>query len=175
MRIEEKLTNNKFLNIKEIQDPDNNVKGYQFAERLGKDSVAYICWDNNSEQFLLNNEYKPPINEFILGAFGGSMDKDKSPEQIVIDEVREEAGFEVDEKDVHYLGKVMVSTQMNQFCHLFLVNVDKNKQKERQPENAVEAMAKTKWIQWGDDELDKLEHWKPLAIVFKAQAQNILP
>ena len=55
MRIIKNLTDNKFLNLKEVVDPDNNVKGYQFAERLGTDSVAFICWDiDGSEQFLLN-------------------------------------------------------------------------------------------------------------------------
>lgn len=176
MRIIKKLTDNKFLNLKEVKDPDNNVNGYQFAERLGVDSVAFICWDKDgSEQFLLNKELKVPIDDFILGAFGGSMDKDKSPEEIVIDEVKEEAGFTVSKEDVYYVGKVLVSTQMNQFCHLYVVKVDKNKQEEREPENAIEAMATTEWVQWGGDIWENMEDWKPMAIVFKAEAKNILP
>jgi len=175
MRIVRQLTDNKFINLKEVQDPEKHIKGYQFAERLGKDSISFICWDNDSEQFLFNNEFKPPIDKTILGAFGGSMDKNKSPEQIVIDEVREEAGFEVDESAVHYVGKVMVSTQMNQFCHLYLVEVDRNDQKERQPENEVEAMAKTEWVEWSSKKLGELNDWKPLTIIFMAQAKNVLP
>ena len=174
MRIVKQLTNNKYLNIKEVKDPENNINGFQFAERLGVDSVAFVCWDEKLEQFLLNKESKPPVDQFILGAFGGSMDKDKSPMEIVIAEAKEEAGFVVTEEDVHSLGKVLVSSQMNQFCHLFLVEVDKDNQAEREPENALEAMAETVWVQWQDSLFANLEEWKPLAIVLKAQAKGIL-
>jgi len=167
MRIEDKITDFKFLNIKKVEDPDNNVQGYFFAERLGKDSVAFICYDPNTHEFLLNKEYKPPIDDFLLGAFGGSMDKDKKPEEIVIDEVKEEAGFRVSKRDVQYLGKAFVSTQMNQFCHLFLVFVDKDNQEEREPENAVEAMASTEWV--SDSKVWELEDWKAITILGKSE------
>jgi len=167
MRIEDKVTDFKFLNIKKIVDPDNNVQGYFFAERLGTDSVAFICYDARSSKFLVNNEYKPPIDEFILGAFGGSLDKDRTPEEIVIAEVKEEAGFRVNQNDVKYVGKAFVSTQMNQFCHLFLVYVDRDKQEEREPENAVEAMAETQWI--SQQEVWKLDDWKAIAILGKSE------
>ena len=175
MRIETKLTDNKFINLKEVKYPEKNVGCYQFAERLGVDSVAFICWDNDSEQFLFNKEYKPPVDEFVLGAFGGSLDQDKSLKQIVIGETLEEAGFVVDEDDVYDLGKVLVSTQMNQFCYLFLVRVNKEEQQERQPENAVEAMATVEWGQWSLELWANMEDWKPLAIVLKAQSKGILP
>jgi len=175
MREVTETTNNRFLNIKAVKYPEMHVGNYQFAERLGKDSVAFILWDNGSEQFLLNKEYKPPVDEFILGAFGGSLDKDKNPEEIVIAEVKEEAGFVVTSEQVHYVGEVMVSTQMNQFCHLYLVEVDKEEQDEREPENAVEAMATTEWVQWSLNNLSKLRDWKPLAIIYMAQGQNVLP
>ena len=174
MRTEEKITDNKFLNIKQVKYPEKHVGCYQFAERLGVHSVAFICIDNDSKQFLLNKEYKPPIDQFVLGAFGGSIDKEKSLKQIVVDETREEAGFEVDESNIYYLGKVLVSTQMNQFCYLFLVKVNKKDQQERQPENAVEAMATVEWVSWCSDLYENMEDWKPLAIVIKSQAKNVL-
>jgi len=175
MRIVKQLTNNKFVNIKEIRDIENHVNGYQFAERLGVDSVAFILWDDEYEMFLLNKEYKPPINEFILGAFGGSMDKDKTPEEIVIAEVKEEAGFIVNKEEVVYVGEVLVSTQMNQMCKLYLVKVNREDQDEREPQNAIEAMAETEWVLWDDELLSGLRDWKPLAIILKAIATNNLP
>jgi hypothetical protein len=42
MREIKKLTDFKFINIKEVVEPEKNVKGYQFAERLGVNSVAFI-------------------------------------------------------------------------------------------------------------------------------------
>lgn len=171
-KVIKQLTSNKFLNIKEIRDPDNNVNGYQFAERLGVNSVAFIGYSPSDNEFLVNKEYKPPISNFITGAFGGSMDKDKSPTDIVIGEVREEAGFEVEKNDVKYLGRVMVSTQMNQFCFLFLVILDKKNQKEKQPENAIEAMAKTKWVK--EEDIYRMEEWKPITIVALAKENGII-
>ena len=172
MRIIKQLTNNKFLNLKEVCDPEYHVKAYQFAERRGVDSIAFICYDENSEQFLINCEYKPPTNQFIDGAFGGSLDKNVDKIQIVLDEIREEAGFDIDKEYVYFLGKVFVSTQMNQYCHLYIIEVDRNKQLERKPENLVEAMAKTKWIGW--DDIGKLEDWKAITILAKAKSQGIL-
>jgi len=175
MRTVKQITDNKYLNLKEVKDPSNHVRQYQFAERAGKDSVAFICWDINYGDFLLNKEFKPPINSFLLGAFGGSLDKDKTHSEIVIDEVKEEAGFTVIKKDVHCVGKVMVSTQMNQFCYLFLVEVDKTKQEDREPENAIEAMAKTEWVTWDSDKIPILNDWKPITIIAMAQAKKIIP
>jgi 8-oxo-dGTP pyrophosphatase MutT (NUDIX family) len=169
-----KLTDNKFINIKEINYPEMHVGNYQFAERLGKDSIAFILWDSNLEQFLLNEEYKPPVDEFILGSFGGSIDSNKTTEEIVIAEAKEEAGFVVTKEQVHFVGEILVSTQMNQFCKLYLVEVNKEDQEAREPENAIEAMAKTKWVQRDNEEFRKLRDWKPLVIIYMAEGLGVL-
>jgi len=168
----QKLTDIKFLNLYQMQDPDNNVGNFFYAERLGKDSVAFIGYDADAELFLVNKEYKPPVNKFITGAFGGSLDSDLPPARIVEQEVREEAGFEVDSSNVRYLGRVFVSTQMNQYCFLFLVSLSQKDQKDRQPENAIEAMATTKWVK--EEEIYKMEEWKPITIVSLAKQQGVL-
>ena len=172
MRIVRKLTDNKFLNIKEVVDISKHVQGFQFAERLGVDSVAFVCYDRNKELFLLNNEYKPPNDLFLSGAFGGSIDKNKKKEEIVIDECKEEAGFTVSFDNVKYVGKVMVSTQMNQFCYLYLVEVNKEDQGEKMPENEVEAMSTTSWLPIKD--IFKLNDWKCITIIAKAKGLDIL-
>ena len=174
MRQIKTLTNNKFLNIKEVVDPEHHVSGYQFAERRGVDSIAFICYDSSTNELLLNNEYKPPTNEMVLGAFGGSLDKDVNKMDIVIGEVREEAGFEVTEDDVVELGKMFVSTQMNQYCYLYLVYVFKSEQKDRQPENAVEALATTQWIYNDLDVFNGIEDWKAITIIAKSENQGLI-
>jgi 8-oxo-dGTP pyrophosphatase MutT (NUDIX family) len=165
-RKEELLSDHKFIKVYKVIDPEHHVKAYMYAERLGVDSVAFICYDRDRKEVLLNKEYKPPVNEFVLGAFGGSLDKDSSLEDIVRDEVREEAGFEKI-YEIQSLGKVLVSTQMNQYCHLFIVHVDKDDQGERHPENAIEAMAETVWIGEGPN-INDLEDWKAITIAAKA-------
>ena len=173
MRVIKKLTDSKFLNIFSIKDPSKGVGNYLYAERLGKDSVAFVCVDRNDpSQIFLNKEYKPPVDKFVLGAFGGSNDKDKSFVGIVIDEVREEAGFIVTEKDVKELGKCLVSTQMNQYCYLFVVFVDKDKAREREPENEIEAMAEVEWVD--ESEIASLDDWKSIVILNKAKNLSLI-
>lgn len=146
MKTIETLHDAKFVKLKKVVHPEKNVKAYLFAERLGVDSVAFICIDRETGDILLNMEYKPPVDEFILGAFGGSLDKDKERWEIVQAEAKEEAGFVVDREDIYYVGKAFVSTQMNQYCHLYVVMVDKEDETDREPENAIEAMATTEWV-----------------------------
>ena len=122
----------------EAKSPVNNkpfftVKqegGYVYGERNGVDSIAFILWDG--EKVGLINEHKPPLGatEFRTTAFGGSLDMNFAPRQICIQEIKEEAGYDV--KTVHDLGKVLVSTQMNQHCHLFFADVTGLEQGERE-------------------------------------------
>ena len=110
---------NNFVNV------FKTTEGYEYAERKGKDSIAFILYNRTKQEMGLRLEYKPPIGTWILGAFGGSMDKEHvSPLQIVQAEVAEEAGYVVKPDDVHFIGKYFVSSQMNQFCYLFVVFVD---------------------------------------------------
>lgn len=168
----ESLTDNRFLNIKQVVDPSKGCRGYQFAERRGQDSIAFICYDKNTNKFLVNGEYKPPVDEFIDGAFGGSLDKDVSMVEIVMGEVKEEAGFVVGENDIVPVGRSFVSTQMNQYCYLYLVYVDKADQQEREPENAIEALAETKWVT--TDEINFSDDWKAITTIVKARDQGLL-
>lgn len=172
MRVVETLADEKFVTLKKVVDPENNVNGYLYAERLGVDSVAFVCMDRKTKQVMINKEYKPPISSFVAGAFGGSLDKDVNLKQIVKAEVKEEAGFVVEEKDIVSVGKSFVSTQMNQYCHLFVVLVDKEKEDEREPENAIEAMAETVWV---DEEFllnppSDFEDWKAIVAMVKYKA-----
>ena len=177
MREVTQLTDNRFLNIKIVVDEEHGCAGYQFAERLGKDSVAFICYDKETNMVLLNNEFKPPIGSYLLSAFGGSLDKASNigQEEIVRAEVREEAGFEVTTEDIVDLGKVFVSTQMNQFCSLYLVYVDSKKQGERHPENKCESLATTLWHSiYNQNLFRELEDWKAITIIAKSERMGLL-
>ena len=167
-----KLTDNKFLNIFAVTDPAIHANGYQYAERRGVDSVAFVCYDANQGKFLINDECTPPTGEFLLRAFGGSFDKDKTPEAIVMDEVKEECGYLVDSEKVYGLGKAFVSTQMNQYCHLFMVDITGLEATHREPENAMEAMAQTKWLTW--EQIQGTFDWKSVVIITRAAREGLI-
>ena len=170
MRIIKQLTNNRFLNIKEVKDENLGCTGYQFAERLGVNSVAFICYDKQTGKFLINKEATPPLGDFLLRAFGGSIDKSKSYKQIVQDEVREEAGYSVKLSNIKEVGKSFVSTQMNQYCYLYLVFVNDKQKVERQPETKTESLSHPVWI--SEDKINNGDDWKSIAILTKAKINS---
>jgi hypothetical protein len=167
MRQVVKITDNKYLNIYEVYDKDTHCNGYQYAERRGIDSVAFICYDIDSKKFLLNREFTPPTGEFMTRAFGGSIDKVKGHIDIVIDEVHEEAGYKVDSCDIFRLGSCFVSTQMNQNCYLYLVIVCDKKKIGRKPENQIEKMASI--VSLTPEEIIRNNDWKAITILAKAK------
>ncbi len=122
---------NKFLEIKKCENHN-----YFYAERLGKDSVAFILYDEDTRMFGLILEYKPPIDSFLLTAFGGS------------------------------LGKAFVSTQMNQFCHLFIVNTTNAEQGKPRPENNIESKASVIWVSRKD--IISGDCWKAATILLRS-------
>jgi 8-oxo-dGTP pyrophosphatase MutT (NUDIX family) len=147
-----------FLTVKD-------VGGYTYSERLGVDSVAFILFNKTIGKYGLIKEYKPPLNRFLVTAFGGSLDKDIAIKQIVQEEVLEESGFAIDIANIDFVDKVFVSTQSNQFCYLFIVYVEEGDYKGTQPQNSIEAMASVQWVSKFD--LMKTECWKAQMIYYK--------
>lgn len=145
--------------------------GYLYSERKGIDSVAFVLIAINASderRIGLIHEYKDPLGDFLTTAFGGSIDDEKYHSDLrtlVKDEAMEEAGFDVSLDKIEYHGKVMVSTQSNQFCHLFSVEVDKLKQGERTTNNRTELLSAVSWITMA--EISKLEDWKAQAIILR--------
>lgn len=178
-----------------------NIDGskYQYAERKGVDSVAFIMYCPREDRFALINEFKPPIGEYMMTAFGGSLDKDIGPHPyggwedkkieidknwmtkqnrvtgrvgIVQQEVREEAGYDVRIENVLPLGRAFVSTQMNQFCYLYVVLIDDvfTQYKGRKPENASEEKARVVWRK--REQIMKGEDWKSIMILSRFDNRN---
>ena len=119
MRTIKQITNHRFLNLKEVNDPKMGCKAYQFAERKGVDSIAFICYDKKTGIYTINREATPPLGIFLPRAFGGSLDKEKPMKEVVLAEVLEEVGYNVSLSQIKKVGKAFVSTQMNQYCHLY--------------------------------------------------------
>lgn len=149
----------KYLKIKTWER--KGCSSYYYAERLGIDSIAFVLWDNNTNKAGLIKEFKPPINEFLVTAFGGSLDKECSKKQIVKDEVKEESGYE--NCEISFMGKSFVSTQMNQWCYLYLVDVTHAELGGREPQTEMEAQASTVWL--SPDEVKNGYCWKAITIL----------
>ena len=169
-----------FLKVKSAESTP-----YFYAERLGVDSVAFILIDEDRrDKYGVVNERKPPMDErfgeevFIETAFGGSndmIDDEKYKEagqgfaidhfkKLVKIEAREEAGYDVDIDKIGFISQEFVSTQMNQWCYLYTVNVTGVTQGEKDPQNAEEAKMKTQWKTL--KQVQKMNDWKTKTILF---------
>lgn len=148
-----------------------NNHNYVYAERKGVDSVAFVLFDKNPlnlKRFGIVKEIKPSIDRMMLTAFGGSIDKEYYKEDLrvlVKEEVMEESGFDVELQDIKFYDRVLVSTQMNQFCYLFAVSVDRDKQQEKTTTNPAEILAEVVWLDLG--EIAALQDWKAITIIAK--------
>jgi len=177
-------------------DPFMTVKQargyYQYAERGGKDSIAFILFDNNIKKFALIYESKPPMDERMqkevrmTTAFGGSIDMGENTtyQEICQTEVKEEAGYIVPLDKIYDCGSTLVSTQMSQMCNGFLVDVtgiEKTEQAEwelaaseaQQEKDANEFVGNE--VRWLDaDELMENNDWKSIWIFTKAIHSKII-
>ncbi len=112
-----------FLTVKKAR------KYYIYSQRAGTDSIAFILIDNDLNLVGCISESKPPFDERFnekhmgITAFGGSIDKDLSYIEICKEEVLEESGFYVDIDRITYEGETIVSSQMNQVCHCYSVDI----------------------------------------------------
>jgi len=103
---------------------------YEYAERPGRDSIAFILYDSARPACIgLIYEAKPPLDEststkaMLTTAFGGSIDSDLTPQLICQTEVLEEAGYVVPIEHIHLVGHTYVSTQSSQRMYAYLVDI----------------------------------------------------
>lgn len=169
-----------FMKVKSPEKP------YFYAERKGVDSVAFILLDSDRDDcYGVTHERKPPMDEryntkyFLETAFGGSNDMVADEhyfnmndtevinhfKELVRIEAKEEAGYSVGLDRIRFYSKEFVSTQMNQWCFLFVVDVTGIEVGERDPQNETEALAEVRWKTL--DEINELNDWKTKTILFK--------
>jgi 8-oxo-dGTP pyrophosphatase MutT (NUDIX family) len=163
---------------------------YIYGERAGVNSIAFILYDRNrgkGGEIGLIYEAKPPLDEFFceksmsLTAFGGSLDMpDKTTKEVTQIEVKEEAGYDVPFEKIFFIGTALVSTQMNQFCGGFLVDVtgleqgatEAETQSVLQKKRDPDEFSKNKVVWMPPEELYELSDWKAIWIFSKAYFQS---
>ncbi len=164
---------NEWCTIKEI--PKEDGESYYFMERAGVDSVAFILFDANKgeECFGLINQYRGQFGVYQKGCYTGSLDKPElTIDQIVIEEVKEEAGYEVTEDNLCFIGHECCGSQSNERVHLYLVNVTGLEQKELEPESIHEENTDNLWM--CETELMFCDDWKAKLILLSCKRLEIL-
>lgn len=159
MEIKTHLDLNKWVKIKSIEK--NNDESFFFMERAGIDSVAFILVDLNSDnQIGLINQYRGSYGEFQIGAYTGSLDKEGlSVEEITIEEVLEEAGYEVTPDRVNFISKECTGSMSNERVNLFIVDVTGLVAGELSPESVFEENTENLWFTV-EEAYAKTQDWK---------------
>lgn len=159
-------------------------KGNQFGLTLERkppleDRMSEKAFQNNLI-FVLDEDDEV----FLLTAFGGSNDMISAEEylylneedritlfkKIVKEEGIEEAGYLLSEENISFITKSFVSTQQNQLCYLFLVNVDNAELTEKTTKDKTEMKAQLIWL--SKEEILKTIDWKAKTILFHFLAKN---
>lgn len=157
------MQENNFLNIK-------NINGYIYAERTNIDSIAFVLFATNIDderRIGLCYEYQPAIDKSIIKAFTSSIYDPTVDDlkNIVIQQVEKQAGFSVASLEIEYLGKCLVSSKMNEHCHLFGVAVDKTLQFKKEGLSSRKNESGHFWATV--EEIKDIEDWKGQIIVYK--------
>ncbi len=134
----------------------------------------------HTENCLKENDYVFATEHgvFLQTAFGGSNDTITEEEykkfseleriehfkELVKKEALEEAGYSVEYDKIHYTGKDFVSTQMNQFCYLFYVDVTGLEKGEPTTTSEIEKLATVEWL--SAKEISAEHDWKAKSILF---------
>ena len=165
----------KWLKVFKAVDPlDKDDEGYFFCERVGIDSVAFLLLDRNNKRkpFICLEQFSSSHGKFVKGAYTGSLDKDeKSIEEIVQEEVKEEAGFEVELDAINSLGKMVVCSHSSEQVNLYLVDVTNVQWAGKAPENKFEANMRQ--IKMNEDEIKKHCEWKAQMIIQRADDYDV--
>lgn len=160
---------------------------YVFGERVGRDSICFILFDNKTKKFGLISESKPPMDTEtelcrMTTAFGGSIDMGENTtyQEICQTEVLEEAGYVVPLDRITSIGKTLVSTQMSQMAEGFLVNItDIPKTEKAEYEMSKDGDTNDEFsgnsVIWMDsNELMENNDWKSIFIWTKSVYEDII-
>lgn len=147
-----------FIRVLEATTPNGGK--YVYSQRAGVDSVKFILVDNNSRNYALVQEIKPPLlgeenaGKYNLSAFGGSLPIEvKRGEQglkktwylkqrmimTVIQEVKQETGYLVSAERVEHYFTRLLGSQSDELVHCYIVDVTNLKPMERELESGEES------------------------------------
>ena len=142
---------------KQDDDPDD---GYFWVKRGGTDSVAFLLYDSDLKKYGAIKCFHGPTKTWQVRAFTGSLDKpEKSLEEILKDEVIEEAGYEVDSDRIRDLPGYYVGHNTDEKVNLYVVDITGMERKTPEFENDFEENTEIYWMS-GTSMIRKSPDWK---------------
>ncbi len=116
------------------ETPDGKIIDEYFVVELPTTVCAVAITEE--EQVLMVRQYRHPIQETILEIPGGFVDKDESPQQAILRELKEETGYEF--SSVIEVGKIAANPGvLDNFTYLFLAKGGKKTGDQKLDNNEI--------------------------------------
>lgn len=125
-----KLTNTRFVHpLKMTYKQNGKDKSWEAVKSF--DSVAVLLFHTNKNAFIIVKQFRPPVyfnDNSKLCTFelcAGIIDKNKSLEEIVKEEIDEECGYEVDSKNIEKISSFYTNVGVSGAKqHLYFAQID---------------------------------------------------
>lgn len=126
------LKDTKFIHPVKVTFKQNGKEKTWEAVR-SHDSVAVLLYHQEKDSFLLVKQFRVPVylndetKTFTYELCAGLVDKNKSLEEIVVEEIDEECGYEVDVKSIQRVTSFYTNVGISGGCqHLYFAKIDES-------------------------------------------------
>lgn len=152
-----KLCGNKWVELREMVDPDKGVKGYVYSHETRCDGhiVTILPYrtdpKGNLTEVMVRMEVTPCwVMKPVMSSITGGVEKDDEgkldPLATAVLELHEEAGLKVDPSEIKSLGTCYGVKSSDTVYHLFAV--DANDATEVKAEGDGSELEKKAWCEW---------------------------
>ena len=150
-----------FLQLRSIEDKEKGIKPYYYKHVKPYDGKViailpfrYLGYPINfNKQFLLIKEMRPcwDAERLTFASLTGGIEKGSTPIQTAIKELKEEAGYTVEENELIELGYCWSAKASDTMVHLFAVDVtEKIPEKVKGDGTGLESMSEPGWLDEAD-------------------------
>ena len=112
---------------------EQNGKNKSWEAVRSHDSVAILLYHEETDAFLLVKQFRIPVylndssKTFTYELCAGLIDKDKSIEEIVVEEIDEECGYSVDIKDIKRVTSFYTNVGISGGCqYLYYAKINES-------------------------------------------------
>lgn len=155
-----------WVSLRRIIDDDEAVSGYDYLheDRCNGKTVAILPYrypsPHQKAEYLLRKELTPcwSINEQMVSSITGGVDKGNTVRETAVIELAEEAGYEIENRQLEYLGECRGTKSSDTTYYLFTVDLTgMEKTLDGSGDGSKnEARAECYWTREIDDAVDPL-------------------
>jgi hypothetical protein len=166
------IFDNKWLSLKEIKEPEQGINGYIFSHetRCNGKIISMLPYRNTTQgiKFLLRKEITPSWSlDYNISTITGGVEK-YSPLETAKHELLEEAGYDIDIKNIIELGTIRAGKSNDTVYYLYSMDLTgKKPEKAKGDGSELETNASCIW----DNDLNKCVDSLAYAIFYKLKGK----